>query len=93
MSTHSGPIVISADIAINGKIEHGGATVLSSRGGTIITNLTAVGGRYPVISGSVSGRRFYANMNGIIVTNQQGPNYFPGTEAGVVDTNTGGIYI
>lgn len=91
MSTHAGPIIVSADIAINGKIENSGATVLSSRGGKILIHRTPRN-TIPVISGSVTGRRFYVDTNAIIVTSQQGPNYFPGTEAGFTDTASGGIY-
>lgn len=92
LSTYAGPIIIQADITINGKIEQDGATVLSSRGGQIFINKTSAG-RFPVISGSVTGRRFYVDTNAIIVTGQQGLNYFPGTEAGVADTASGGIYM
>ena len=93
LSTYAGTIIIVADITINGTIEQYGATFISTRGGKILIHLTGVGGRFPVISGSVVGRRFYVNMNGIIDTSQRGPNYFPGTEAGYVDTATGGIYV
>ena len=91
LSTHAGPIIISADITINGTIEQYGATVLSSRGGKILITRTSRN-TIPVISGSVTGKRFHVDTNAIIITEQQGPNYFPGTEAGVIDTNSGGIY-
>jgi hypothetical protein len=40
--------------------------------------------------GNVTGQRYLATMNGVCNVNQQGPNYYPGTIAGV--TNTGGQY-
>lgn len=45
----------------------------------------------PTFTGSaVTGKRYEANVNGIITTNGAGPNYFPGTVAG--STSTGGQY-
>ena len=40
--------------------------------------------------GNVTGKRYLAQMNGIVNVNQQGVNYYPGTVAGTTDT--GGQY-
>ena len=41
-------------------------------------------------TGSVTGKRYIASQNGVIFTQGRGPNVFPGTVAGEV--NSGGIY-
>lgn len=41
-------------------------------------------------SGSATGQRYFAALNGVINTNGGGPNYFPGNSAGA--TATGGQY-
>jgi hypothetical protein len=41
----------------------------------------------------IVGRRYYAFLGGIIATSGMGPNYFPGTVAGVADATTCGVYV
>jgi len=36
--------------------------------------------------------KFSAQVNGVVATNGQGVNFFPGTVAGVAQTSTGGQY-
>ncbi len=59
--------------------------------GRIMTSKTANGGIMPVVSGTVTGRRYAASTNGIINVEGAGPDYFPGTIAG--STATGGQYV
>lgn len=44
-------------------------------------------------SGAATGQRFSANTGGIVHTNGGGPNYLPGSIAGVADATTFGLYI
>ena len=59
--------------------------------GRIATSKTANGGIMPVVSGTVTGRRYAASTNGIINIEGAGPDYFPGTIAG--STASGGQYV
>ena len=43
-------------------------------------------------TGNVTGSRFLVNGGGNIATNGGGLEFIPGTVAGIIDTNTGGIY-
>ena len=89
--TIGGVFNIAHDFVINGTIVGDGATSVARFGGKILI-FAKDDLSFPVISGSVVGRRFYVDANGIIATSGQGPNYFPGTEEGTVDDQTGGIY-
>jgi hypothetical protein len=63
----------------------GAYTVDASAGGTI-----QIGSGYCTFSGTWSGTRYVAVLNGTINTNGAGVNFFPGTVAG--STGTGGQY-
>ena len=86
----SGCVVqIFADLSLDG-VEADTVAQASSLG-RIMTSKTANGCIMPVISGTVSGRRYVASTNGIINVEGAGPDYFPGTIAGTV--STGGQYV
>ncbi|WP_271025277.1 hypothetical protein [Rhizobium sp. RCAM05973] len=70
-------------------------TIINSPSYTNVANATAlgailVGNGAATVTGSVTGVRFVANLNGVINTNGAGLNYFPGTSAGVA--SNGGQY-
>lgn len=92
LSSSGGAINIHDDLSMNGKIVGDGAIAVAVTGGRIIVISKADGASLPVISGSVEGRRYAALSGGGISVGGQGPNYFPGTEAGTVDTSTGAYY-
>lgn len=92
-ASNGGRFYFSADIAIqnNGTMTQGG--VFSSNG--IIQRQTSnlpYPGRLAVVttSGTLTGRRYIANLNGIIDSIGGGAEFFPGSVAGV--TETGGQY-
>lgn len=78
-----GQIVMTGDISISGtytnvvNILNGGLSVGADSGA--------------VFSGSPTGRRYYVARNGVLDTLGGGPNFIPGTSAGVADN--GGIYV
>lgn len=92
LSASGGAINILDDLSMNGKIVGNGAIAVAVTGGRIIVISKADGVSLPVINGSVEGRRYAAYSGGGISVGGQGPNYFPGTEAGIVDTSTGAYY-
>lgn len=52
--------------------------------------IAAYGNAY---SGAATGPRYAVNTGALITTNGGGPNYFPGSAAGTVDSATFGVYI
>lgn len=79
-----GSIVIAASI-----------TIINAPSYTNVANATAlgailVGNPAATVTGTVTGVRYVANLNGVINTFGAGANYFPGTSAGVA--SNGGQY-
>lgn len=81
-------INIYNDISIDGVKAN--IIARASASGFIDVSSAANGGIMPVISGEATGMRYRASLNGIIRTNNSGPEYFPGTTNGIVET--GGQY-
>ncbi|KAA9370918.1 hypothetical protein [Ochrobactrum quorumnocens] len=83
LSAQSGAISISANFNVDG----GTYSVVASAttGGSIQVTMTGLS-----ITGSCSGTRYYATLNGVINTSGAGTNFFPGTAAGQIDR--GGQY-
>ncbi|TWB19525.1 hypothetical protein FBZ99_101298 [Rhizobium sp. ERR 1071] len=81
----SGSIVFSTGtITFNGTPSFAQAVAYATMGGTITCQPTTA------MSGSATGARYTATLNGIINSSGQGANYFPGSVAGT--TSTGGQY-
>lgn len=85
----------------NGTINLNGSTAYTISAAIVVTDfaLCVAGGQIEVPAtatptfvnpGNVTGRRYNANLNGVINTQGAGVNFFPGTVAGV--TSTGGQY-
>ena len=87
---NSGAVSILGDVRIEGKARNAVASAVYS--GVIAVYTKPDGVSFPTVTGSVEGRRFSAYLGGLISSAGQGPNYFPGTEAGLADTATGGYY-
>ena len=83
-------IVLYADTTINGTINGSGATLVLGGLSTFATN-AQYEGRTPVVSGTVTGRRYNIMLNSTCNTNNSGDEYFPGTTAGT--TSFGGQYV
>jgi hypothetical protein len=84
LNVNGGTIALNNNLTV-GTPTYSGAFATASNTGAILRASTA-----PTISGSATGTRYSASMNGIIQTNGAGANYFPGTVAGT--TATGGQY-
>ena len=91
---NGGVIQYTADIHIEGNCTVSNATVLAATGGLVRRTVSSFvnPGRAPIVtaSGTVTGKRYNAALNGIIRVGGGGPDFFPGSEAGV--TATGGQY-
>lgn len=94
ISANGGVIQYTADIHIEGNCTVSNATVLAATGGLVRRTVSSFvnPGRAPIItaSGTVTGKRYNAALNGIIRAGGGGPDFFPGSEAGVL--TTGGQY-
>ena len=89
--TNGATISIGDDITIQGSINDG-AVAVASNGGNIIA-FAKEDGSFPQINGEgTTGIRYVALKNGCIDTGGQGPHFFPGSEDGIVDEATGGVY-
>lgn len=92
--TSGGTVQYSADISIEGDCAVSRATVVASRGASVYrsTSNFVNPGRAPVVtaSGVITGRRYVAELNGVIDVAGGGPDFFPGSEAGTLAT--GGQY-
>jgi hypothetical protein len=90
-STYANMLVGNLNTSIHPDITFAGPVTFST-----CYNWTNNGGmsfiiyRNIVNPGNVTGKRYLAQMNGIVNVNQQGVNYYPGTVAGTTDT--GGQY-
>ena len=69
-------------VTLTGNPNFSGAFVMAGDGGIYAANNT--------FAGSATGPRYDAHLNGVILTNNKGVNYFPGSVAG--STSTGGQY-
>lgn len=88
-----GAVYINADISVARECSLVNATVSVQDGGLIsMTESTSNDnpGRFPIFTGNVTGKRYLAMTNGIINVRGNGPDVFPGTEAG--STTSGGQY-
>ena len=94
ISANGGVIQYTADIHIEGNCTVSNAAVLAATGGLVRRTVSSFvnPGRAPIVtaSGTVTGKRYTATLNGIIRVGGGGPDFFPGSEAGV--TATGGQY-
>ena len=90
LSTIGGTISILGDFSITGTVSD--AVAVAATGGKVMVFTKANGESFPVVSGNVTGRRHAVYTNAIISVSGQGPNYFPGSEEGIVDKTTGGVY-
>jgi hypothetical protein len=75
------------------SIGHIDLTIVGSPAIVIFANAGSLGTiqqTYNTITGSSTGSKYSASLNGIVNSNGAGVNYFPGTTAGSV--NTGGQY-
>jgi hypothetical protein len=75
-------------VRITGAVTYSSGFAVSEGGAFCAPSFTSIS---IDAGGSVTGQRYYVGTNGIIATNGQGINYFPGTIAGV--QNTGGQYV
>lgn len=81
----SGQIVQTADLTMLAGAAFGTVARAFSSGG-----ITANPGA--TFAGSNTGKRFAADLSGVIYTYGAGANFYPGTVAGTADAATGGIY-
>lgn len=90
-----GQIDFASDITVNGNasVFIAFAQVLRNSMITASKSTYAYPGRAPVVTstGNITGKRYQAQLNGVISVRGAGGEYFPGTEPGV--TNTGGQYL
>jgi hypothetical protein len=70
------------NVQLIGNPNFSAAFVMAGDGGIYAANNT--------FTGSATGPRYDAHLNGVIFTNNKGANYFPGSVAG--STSTGGQY-
>ena len=89
VAANGSQIILDSDMEINSNIKNGG-NVLEVYENSIFRVYTRSGFSKPVISGTVTGKRYDAYLNGIINTRGGGTEYIPGTIAGT--TATGGQY-
>ena len=92
LSTIGASIDMGSDITINGTIVGSGAVAAARQGGRFIVFTKPDGVSFPAILGKATGVRHYADTGGGFSVAGQGPDFFPGTEPGIVDTATGGYY-
>jgi hypothetical protein len=94
----TGLALFHMNVSLGGLIQNSGATAVTLSGTLPFTtfanagqsaSITVPGVTYSV-SGSVTGVRYSATLNGTIFTNGGGASYFPGGAAG--STSTGGQY-
>ena len=78
-ATNAATMNIMADTSINGSATS--ATVYLTNLSTLSTN-SSFEGRNPIISGSVTGKRYSVYFNSICNTGGGGPEYFPGSVQG-----------
>ncbi len=83
-SNNRGTINVERDLSINGTLN----TTASATNVSIIQR----GANLPVITGTVTGKRWSVSANAIIRSNGGGENYFPGSIAGGPPTS-GGQYL
>jgi len=76
----AGEIIIVENVTINGSSSI--ATAYASQLGIIYRDMANT----PTVSGTVTGYRYVASLNGIISTNGGGASYFPGSVAGYTAT-------
>lgn len=95
LNCNSGMIQFSADITIQGDATMRNATVISNSNGVLRRSLSAFvnPGRAPnlIATGTVTGVRYVARLNGVIDSYGGGAEFFPGTEPGQV--RSGGQYV
>lgn len=83
--SNGGVVHIVGNVQLSGTAS--GETVAAGGAGLVaVYNLPTT-----AITGSATGRRYVAATNGIINTNGRGPEFFPGSEPGVV--SSGGQYV
>lgn len=88
-----GNIQFAADILVDGSADLTYSVTAINLGNIYRTLSTLINpGRLPTFTanGTITGSRYRASANGIIATNSGGPEFFPGSTAGV--TSAGGQY-
>lgn len=95
LNCNSGMIQFSADISIQGDATMRIASVISNSNGVLRRSMSAFvnPGRLPNVTttGTVTGVRYVARLNGVIDSSGGGAEFFPGTEPGQV--KSGGQYV
>lgn len=81
-----GKIVINGDCSFTGSITNGCVSAINNG----VIDVMFLDSRYPIMSGSVIGRRFFASSGGVINVKDNSESFFPGTTNGVLES--GGIY-
>lgn len=81
-----GKIVINGDCSFTGSITNGCVSAINNG----VIDVMFLNSRYPIMSGSVTGRRFFASSGGVINVKDNSESFFPGTANGVLES--GGIY-
>lgn len=81
-----GKIVINGDCSFTGSVTNGCVSAINNG----VIDVMFLDSRYPIISGSVTGRRFFASSGGVINVKDNSESFFPGTANGVLES--GGIY-
>ena len=87
-------VEFSADLTVLGDASFRTATIRAQQGGAISRTLSSFinPGRAPVVtaSGTITGKRYVAALNGIIAVSGGGGNFWPGSIDG--ETTSGGQY-
>lgn len=83
LSNAGGQIVMTGNISVSGNYS---CIINAINGG-----FTVAAGSGAVFTGSPTGTRYNASLNGVIDTRGGGPNFIPGTSAGTV--SEGGVYV
>lgn len=78
-----GQIIMTGNISVSGNYSY---IINAINGG-----FTVADGSGAVFTGSPTGTRYNASLNGVIDTRGGGPNFIPGTSAGTV--SEGGVYV
>lgn len=81
-----GKIVINGDCSFTGSVTNGCVSAINNG----VIDVMFLDSRYPIMSGSVIGRRFFASSGGVINVKDNSESFFPGTTNGVLES--GGIY-
>jgi hypothetical protein len=77
---------VNSPVSLTGTPNFTGAFAISQTGSTIAAYSVAY-------AGAATGQRYAVSTNSCIVTNNAGPDYLPGSVAGIADASTFGLYL